>query len=94
VGAGKQFKAGSVSRRSTAVMALRRARLAFLMVWRKRFPPPAEVLRRDQKYADRPRLLAESKLAAEEFHWADVSRRADAQQEGHVVNPHSHRQGK
>lgn len=52
------------------LLAARRAYLGFLLVWRQRRPPLEERAAGDERRADRHRLTAERRLAAEAYHWA------------------------
>jgi hypothetical protein len=56
-------------------MALHRARLGFLLIWRKRALPMEEVRSYSERMADRQRALEELRLAAEEYHWAVINER-------------------
>ena len=56
-------------------LAVRRARLAFLLLWRKRWPRTAEVDARAERTAERERALEELRLAAEAYHWAVAGER-------------------
>jgi hypothetical protein len=58
-------------------LALRRARLGVLLVWRRVSPPMAEITADTEGLAERERLVAleERRIAAEEYHWAIAGER-------------------
>ena len=55
--------------RGRLALAWRRAQLGVLLLWRRRWPPAAEITARDERTAERRRAREERRLAAEEYHW-------------------------
>ncbi|MGH2558711.1 MAG: hypothetical protein ACRDJH_06575 [Thermomicrobiales bacterium] len=64
--------------RGRLALAVRRARLGCLLVWRRFSPPAEEIAARAERLVDREGALAEleeRRIAAEEYHWAVAGER-------------------
>lgn len=62
---------------SAARRTVRQITLAVLAIWRCRFPPAAEVAQRRLVVASRELQTTDTRMAAEEFHWADAIHRRE-----------------
>jgi hypothetical protein len=72
---GPELVPGRGRPRRPLALAVRRAHLAFLLLWRKRWPRMEEVDAGTERTAERDRALEDLRLAAEAYHWAVASER-------------------
>ncbi len=65
--------AGGRRPRRGPALAIRRARLGIVLLWRRWRPLPEEIDARRERLAQQARLTGERRLAAEAYHWAVVT---------------------